>query len=301
MGLFLACLLFLAVPAGKARAETIGVILTRGVQYYADINTELMKAVQSRREGIKFIIQRPYPDADSWGNAARKFTGSNVSAIITYGASPAEAVINEHPRVPVIYAGVYAPAAGPLKGKNVTGVRTSLPVASLMRYLRDIIKPGKMGIIYNSLEADSSMEFKEIASAAEKYGMKPAGLDLRNSPDATSLLAESSFSALCITGCSTVEPVYSKILMMMKERNIPVISLVYDRQRQPLISLYAAPEDQGRLAAGLLLSALKRASAKGVPAAESRQYFLIYNFRDSASMGLRTSLGLVTDATEVIY
>ncbi len=293
-------IVFMAVSAGYASAATVGVILTNGMRYYEDINRHLIKDVQSRRPGVKFVIERPYPDEQSWSNAAGSLISSGVSAIITYGASATQAAINQHPGVPVIYAGVYAPTAYLLKSKNVAGVKNSLPVASLMRYLKEIVHSGKMGIIYNSREADSLAQFNEIAPIAQEYGIKPAGLNLQNAPDATALLAGTQFNSLFITGCSTAGPVYLKILMMMKERNIPVVSLVYDRRGQPLINLYGNPEDQARLASGLLIAALKRGYHKG-KSEDSKKYFLIYDFRESASMGLRTSMELVTDATKVIY
>ncbi|MDA8169625.1 MAG: ABC transporter substrate binding protein [Nitrospiraceae bacterium] len=291
----------LLLRAGTSKAGTVGVIITRGSAFYEEIHSELAKNIARKDGNVKFIVQRPYPDVVSWSNAARKLIAADVDAIVAYGAAAASAVLRERPGVPVIYAGVYGPAAHQLKGRNLAGVYSPTPIASLLRYLRDTRQFETLGVIYNSLEEDSLSQFDELMVIGRKYGMKVAGINLRRSPDIASILASVRVDALYVTGCATAGAAYPTILNMTEYRKMPMVSLLYDKQKRAPIMLTPDPAEQGAAAADLLLKALRRSSADGLGKVEGRRYLLIYNYRNSTSVGMRMSTGLVTDATEVIY
>ena len=301
-GLLLVCLVLPAVALGARGGSTVGVIVTRGTPFYEESYNALIKYV-SRRSDIKFILQRPYPDPVSWSNSARKLMAAEVDAIVTYGAAATFAAIRENPGVPVIYAGLTGSAAGAVKAKNAAGVYSSLPVASLLRYLKEIKPTRTLGVLYDSMEADSAYQAAEITRVSREYGINPVKINLVKAGEAASMLSGARMDALYVTECATAGAAYQSVLGEMWGRKIPVASLISDKQnsRQALMTLSPDPEEQGQMAGKLLLQALERSSARGLGRLESRRFTLIYNYRDSAPMGLRISLGLVTEATQVIY
>lgn len=291
---------FLVVPR-ICRAETVGVIITRGSSFHEEIHDLLAKNVVKRKSDIRFIVQRPYPDPVSWSNAARKLIASDVSVILTYGAAATMAVLKEKPGMPVVYAALEGSVAQGIKARNVTGVQSPLPLQSVLRYLRDMTNVETLGVLYNSWEEDSVAQVAEIKAAGQKYGIRVIEYNLRKSADLPSLFPGAKMDALYITNCATVGFVYQTAMGLAANRNIPVASLIYDKQKQALITLAADLEEQAAMGADTLLSVVRVGTAQGIAPLESKKITLIYNYRSSQEMGLRTSLGLVTDATEVIY
>ncbi|MDA8325702.1 MAG: ABC transporter substrate binding protein [Nitrospiraceae bacterium] len=295
--------LLFSLPPGAAWAgSTVGVILTRGTPSYEVSYDALVKYVSGRKD-VKFILQRPYPDPVSWSNSARKLMAVDVSAIVTYGASATFAALKENPGVPVIFVGLTKTTAAMVKGKNVAGVYSSLPLASLLRYLKEIQATRVLGVLYDSREADSAHETAEITKVSKEYGISPVKLNLVKAGGVAALLANARIDALYVTECATAGTAYQSILGAMWDRKIPVASLIDDSRKpaQALITLAPDPVEQGQLAGQLLLEALERSSASGLGRVESGRFSLIYNYRQSVVMGLRISLGLVTEATRVIY
>ncbi|MDA8086199.1 MAG: ABC transporter substrate binding protein [Nitrospiraceae bacterium] len=297
-------LAMLAPPCAAWAGNTVGVILTRGNPLYEDSYNALAKYVSGPSHGgIRFLLLRPYPDPISWSNSARKLIAVDVNAIVTFGASATFAALRENPGVPVIYAGLTRTTAAMIKGKNAAGVYSSLPLASVIRYLKDIRATRTLGILYDSREADSAYDTAEIARVAKEYGMNPVRLNLVKSGEVASLLAGAKIDSLYVTECATAGSAYQSVLGEMWRRKIPVASLISNPQQpaQALITLSPDPQEQGQMAGQLLLQALERSSARGLGPLESRRFSLIYNYRQSVVLGLRISLGLVTEATRVIY
>jgi putative ABC transport system substrate-binding protein len=296
-------LLWLAVflvLAPVVKAETIGVIITRDTPFYEEIHSSVLAHLSSRESNLKFVVQRPFPDTVAWSNAARKIMASGADVIVTYGAAATMAVLRERPNVPVVYAGVYSGAAAAIRGKKVYGVQSRPPLSSLVRYLKEARQIEKIAVVYNSREADSLYQFGEITGACGKYGISTAGIDLMKTADVAIVASEHGADALYITGSSAANAVYGTIINVARNQKLPVASLLYDKQKQPMMMLSPDPADEAVLAAGLIHDVL-HAREPASPRVECRKFVLTYNLKSASDIGMKTSFGLLMDASEVVH
>jgi putative ABC transport system substrate-binding protein len=301
--IFLCAILFLAASPKQGHTETIGIIATRGVSSYDRLHTALQAHLAKKGYGqkIKFIIQRPYPDHIAWINASRKLISADVDIIITYGTPATLSAIGEKPRIPILYAGVYEPIAASIRGKNVTGVCSKYQVSSLLRYLRATTSLKNLGVIYCSMEEDSKHQLLEIKEMSKKYGFALSELNLRRPGDIAGMLADINFNALFITSSSMVNSVFPTIMRITEGKKIPTASLFEHGDLNATIMLSSNPEEEGRIAADMLIRFLNGTSLKSIHPICSKDIDLVFNLKGARSMGIRVSMDLVTEATRIIY
>jgi ABC-type uncharacterized transport system substrate-binding protein len=276
----------------------VGVILTQGVAFYSEMHEALVKKVSKKRGDVKFLVQRPYPDPISWNNAIRKLQAAEVSAVVTYGGAPTYAAAKERLKVPVVFAGLYKPAAAGIKAANFGGAQSDIQVTSVVPYIKELNNASVIGVIYNSWEEDSARQFADLRDYLLRNGYKVQGFNLQRPGDISVILAGSRVDALVVTSSATAASAYQTLLNIAGSLKIPVASLLFDGQKAAVITYSADPEEQGEMAAGILLDSLRSSR----PArADSKKAILTYNFKRGSELGLRVSFGLVMNATEVIY
>ncbi len=102
-------------------------------------------------------------------------------------------------------------------------------------------------------------------------------------------------------GCPLVAARTEELLGLAAERRIPTVSLQPPRgQNAPLLSLYASPDEQGRLVGEIAVGLLKNgiAAAPGAPHAEKVD--LEVNLPLARQLGVKIPMALMESATRVI-
>ena len=145
--------LVLGTTAAAAADKTVGVILSGNITYYQEIQKAF--AVTLVKEGfdhskVDTLLQMPSPDTLSWTNAARKLVVADVNVLVTYGAPSALAAIRETKSIPIVFAGVYDPAAIGVAARNIAGISSKVPLTSLLRYLRKLMPFTRLAVVYTS-------------------------------------------------------------------------------------------------------------------------------------------------------
>lgn len=300
-GLFL--LAGLLAPAVCISSEnTIGVIMTGDIPYYQELHQAFMDRLV--RDGISsrtsVIVQKPYPDAISLSNAARKLIATDVDVIIAYGAPAASAVLEEKSKIPLVYAAVYEPMLSQLKMKNSTGITVKLSVSSLFRYLRGLKQITTLAVVYSSAEEDSVAQFAEISKLAGQYGIKIEGVKLRRHLDVNASLSALKVDAILVTGSSIAHMAMPAISEFARARKAPLASFMFCRDSHAVITLATSPVEQGEKAAGKAIKILEGTSPEKIRAETAHNVELIFNFREATAMGWKLPMELVTQATRLI-
>jgi len=70
--------------------------------------------------------------------------------------------IRETKSIPIIYAGVFDPAASVCR-RNMTGISSKVPLTSLLKYAKKLTSFTKLAV-YNELEPDSVKQVEELAA-----------------------------------------------------------------------------------------------------------------------------------------
>ncbi len=297
-------ILFMLLCAGpvSAWAATVGLILPHDVYDYERIHTSLTTSLKEQGYAYKvnFLTQRPYPDPIALSNAARKLIAADVDIIISYGTASTMAVLRERPRIPVLYAGVYEPIAKGINIKWTTGVCSKLNLSSLVRYLRASKDIKDLGVVYYSLEKESTYQMKELAEISDKYGYNLRTLDLKDRANLSRTLNDLQADAMIVTSSLLANNSLQSILSVSASKKIPTASLMSHKKSVAMITLISDPEEQGRLLTKQLIEILNGKSPQNIEPVCCRKIELVYNVKDAGRMGLKISMDLVTEATKLI-
>ncbi|RQW77719.1 MAG: ABC transporter substrate-binding protein, partial [Geobacter sp.] len=187
---------FVLVTAGPSFAEKklIAAVLTSDVQRYRDAHRAFVRTLAQKgynQNTAEIIVQTPNPDPISWANAIRKFEGLGADIIVTYGAPITLVAMRETHRTPIVFVDVYGPVEAGISrsmtmtGKKLTGVSSKVPMVTLVKTVQEFKQIRNMGVIYNSREAGSLVQFQELKRIAAQLDFAvtdanlqfPAGLE----------------------------------------------------------------------------------------------------------------------------
>lgn len=296
-------LVFFIFPSVCFSAQnTIGVIMTGDIPYYQ----ELHKAFMARlgREGISarnaVIVQKPYPDAISLSNAARKLIATDVDIIVAYGTPAVLSVVHERTTIPMVYAAAYEPYMSQIKARNSTGITTKLSLSSLLRYLKGLTQISTLGVVYSGNEEDSLFQLREISKLAGPHGIKVNGIDLKRHQEAKAKINGLRPDAILITGSSVAHLALPAIAESTREKKIPIGSFLLCRDSDAVVTLATDPAEQGEKAAEKVIKILEGVPPDKIRVETARDVELVFNFRQATSMGWKLPMDLVTEATRLI-
>ncbi len=291
----------LAAP-GSAKSETIGVLITNGMQHHAEIYDAFLNDLKRRgiAKRLKFLVQKPFADPIAYSNAARKLLIADVDIILTFGSATTVAVLRERPKIPVLYADVYEPVAKKLKSTWATGVCSRFTISSLIRYLKGSTKLNNLGVVYCSLDDDSIAQYAELEKLSQKYGFGISALDSKNRTELPQKLNNLDADAVFITSSPFHVPSLPTIIRIATNKRIPTASLVPSDTPTAMIMLSSKASQQGEMLSALTSKILSGKAPRQVSPVCSREIELVYNVKDANRLGLRVSMDLVTDATKLI-
>lgn len=282
--------------------NTIGVIMTGDIPYYQELHQAFMAKLGREGYSVKtqVIVQKPYPDAISLSNAARKLIATDVDAIVVYGAPAAISVVDERTKIPMVYAAVYEPYLSKIRTRNSTGITIKLSLSSLLRYLRGLKQISTLGVVYNGNEEDSLHQFREVSQLAGQYGIRVDGFDLKRHQEAKAKLNGSRVDAILVTGSSVGHLAMPAISEFARERKIPIGSFLLCRDSKAIVTLATNPVEQGEKAAEKVIKILEGVSPEKIRVETAHEVELVFNFKEATSMGWKLPMDLVTEATRLI-
>lgn len=301
LGVFIVLSLIFSAPCFSAE-NTIGVIMPGDLLYYQEVHKAFIARLV--REGISaktaVVVQKPYPDAISLSNAARKLIATDVDVIVAYGAPAALSVVNEQTRIPMVYAAVYEPYMGTIRARNSTGINIKLSLSSLLRYLRGLTQISTLGIVYSGNEEDSLHQFREITNLGRQYGIKIEGVNLKRHQEAKAKISGLKVDAVLVTGSSVGHLALPAFSEFARERKIPLGSFMLCRDSHAVVTLATNPAEQGEKAAEKVIKLLDGGSPEKIRIETAHDVELIFNFREASAMGWKLPMELVTEATRLI-
>jgi len=301
--MLLCALILFAVPAFAAD-KTLGVIMSGNIGYYQDIHKAFIGELS--KEGfdhhkIDTLLQMPSPDPMSWTNAARKLVVAEVDVLVTYGAPASLAAIKETKSVPLVFAGVYDPAASGVATRNATGISSKVPLTSLLKYLKKIVPFTKLAIVYNELEPDSVKQAEELSQLESQYGFQTVRMSVKKSEDARKLVFTGKADAVMISVSSVVNEALDAVVKNAHAAKAPTISqLGGSAEHGVILSLAPSAQEQGEAAGRLVARILRGEKPAGLTAEMPKLVEMVLNLKEAGAMGIKVPFDLITDATKVI-
>jgi putative tryptophan/tyrosine transport system substrate-binding protein len=301
-------LLFAALAVGPQAAaaadKTVGVVMSGNITYYQEIQKAF--AVTLVKEGfdhnkVDTLLQMPSPDILSWTNAARKLVVADVNVLVTYGAPAALAAIRETKSIPIVFAGVYDPAAIGVAARNIAGISSKVPLTSLLRYLRKLMPFTRLAVVYNESEADSARQADELAQLESQYGFQTVRMPIKKVDDARRLVFAGKADAVFITVSAAANEALDTIIKSAHGSKVPTVSQTGGTaEKGVILSLAPSPVEQGEAAARIAAKLLKGANPSSIPSEVPKLVELVLNLKEANALGLKVPMDLITDATRVI-
>ena len=301
--ILLVVLCVLATASDSHAEKRIGIIMTGVIPYYEAIHKAFIAELNRRFAGaeeIGIILQKPFPNPISWSNAARKLIAHDVDLIVTYGSPATRAAINEKSRIPVVYAGLYAPEHAGVDAKNVTGCGFRVPLSSILRYFKRIKTVNTLGIIYSSVEEDSVRQAQKMRSLTAQQNIKTEVINIRSHADLDKLMTTKS-DVVFITGSSLANLWLNDILSILRKRKVPVAGIFPDdTEAGMLMTLYQPSHTQGEMAAEMAQRILLGAKPADITAHTNRDTELVLNLIEAKHLDINFPVQLLIEATKVI-
>jgi putative ABC transport system substrate-binding protein len=301
--LSLLIIMFMTSFSASSSAEkiSVGAILSCDIPYYNEIHdsfVEGLKAEGYRADEIEIILQKPMPNPMSWMNSARKLVTLDVNVIISYGAPATLAAQSASSKIPVVYAGVYEPQRLGISAKNVTGISSGVPVASLLKTLNTIVKYSKLGIVYSGLERDTVIQAKKAVTLADKIHFTPEVIDIAKTEGAVDL---SGLDALFMTSSCAGMRRIDDIVGLAQNAKIPIIASVGGAaEKGALLTISGNTQEQGSVISSMVAGILKGSKPSSIAPKMATDIEFVVNLRASNSLGLTLPFDPMTTATRVI-
>jgi putative ABC transport system substrate-binding protein len=284
------------MPLNSAFAGKIGVIMTGDIPYYQDIHKAFLDSIG--KDSHEIILQKPMPDPMSWTNAARKLTTIGCEVIVAYGVPATLTTMKVTSDTPVVFAGVYDPAAMRMTGKNATGISSKVSVDDVLKKMVAISKPSKIGIILNKNEKDTILQTKEIQHNGAAMGFKPLLFNIKSKVNKEKI---KDVDALFVTTCSSAMLNVKDIVQIARRDKIPSVSLIGGGEDEGIIlTVSAAPQEQGKELAGMVSTVLGGTAPAQIPVKNPTQVEVIVNLKEAAAIGVDIPAVVKNSATKVI-
>ena len=181
------CLLLIAAPLGAVQAKTYQVSVSQFVEHPAldAVLKGFQDYMQDNKIAIKYRIHNAQANMGTANQIASQIMGEQpdlILAIATPSAQTCAQALKKAPhmhKTPMLFTAITDPlAAGLVKdlkspGGNITGVSDMLPLGQHMQMIKEFI-PGfkKLGVMYNSGEANSKSSVKLIREVGSQMGFE---------------------------------------------------------------------------------------------------------------------------------
>lgn len=297
---FLFFSLFLNSFSAHAFERTIGVVIPANITFYKDIHKSFVDELEKRNYlgRVRLLVQQPYPDHISLRNAVRKLKAYDADVIITYGWLATEVAVLEKTGIPIIYTCVYEPCE--FSAKNITGVCSKTSISSLLRYLKSLKEINRLGVIYDSDEADSKKQMNDIVNLASSYNFTVREINIKKTKDITIFFDNMKLDAIFITSSSSANSRFSSLVNLARNYKIPSASLFHDRSVYATIVLSPSINELGEKTAKKVIDFLNGINVDKIKVDTARDSELIFNLKEARHMNFKISLDLVTEATRLI-
>lgn len=182
------------------------------------------------KEKVVFNFQNAQGDFSTAQVIAEQLNRSSdiIVAITTPSAQAAQNKILEKP---IFFTGVTDPIAAGLVSRNITGVSDMSPVVAQIDLLMDILpEANKIGVIYNTSEANSVSLIKIFTETAKQNGLEVISRGITNINEIASAMdsLKGKVNVIYTTKDNTVASAYALIIRKADEFSIPVIGAATD-------------------------------------------------------------------------
>lgn len=277
-------------------------VFSGDLPFYREIHEELVRELFEKgyAQKVRFIIQRPNPDALAWSNAVRKVIAYDASLIIVYGSGAARAALYESSSIPIIYAAVYEPEESGIKGKNIRGVGYKVPVSSIIRYLRKTGDIKKIGVLYSDSEPSTKTQYNDVKDVCKTLSLDVVKIPVKRAREIGEKLKLLSYDSLFLTSSALINKYFPDYIMVFRKKSVPLVSIMEGLEEYSLITLSTDPRKQGAILAKNLIQFINNRDIDSIKNTDLLKNSLTFNMKLAIELGLDIPVELLTESDRVI-
>ncbi|NOZ25239.1 MAG: hypothetical protein GXO94_04000 [Nitrospirae bacterium] len=300
-------MVLLSLLAGTVHAATkdkivAGVVFSGDLPFYREIHEELVRELLEKGydKRVRFIIQRPNPDALAWSNAIRKMIAYDASLIIVYGSGAARAALYESSSVPIIYAAVYEPERSGITGKNIRGVGYKVPVSSIIRYLRKTGEIKRIGVLYSDSEPSTRTQYMDVKNVCKNLSIDVVKIPIKRPREIGQRLRLMSYDSLLLTSSALINKYFPDYILVFRKKPVPLATIIKGLEEYSVITLSTDPRKQGAVLARNLIKFINNGEIGSIENTALLKNSLTFNMRLAIDLGLDIPVELLTESDRVI-
>ena len=278
-------------------------------------------ALDAVRQGIKDELQEQglnvtFQDHIAQGNIAtanliaKQILGENPDVAVGIATPTAQANAQAIKEIPLVFAAVTDPVGAGLvaslekPGSNITGTTDMSPIdRQLELILQFLPQLKKLGVIYNSGEANSVTLVRVLKEEAAKKGLTVEEATVSNSAGvfqaAKSLIGRSD--AVYIPTDNTVVSAFEAITQVGYQAKLPIFAADTDSVSRGAIAAMAVDYyKMGRQTGEMVSRVLQGAKPGDMPVETLREFQLYINPGSAAKMGLDIPNALLKKADKIV-
>lgn len=261
-------------------------------------------------KNIKYDIQIAQGNIATANQIAKKFIGDKKDLIVAIATPTAQAVANLTKTTPIVISAITDPVGAKLvkslekPGGNITGTTDMSPVKDQIALFERLKIPVKrLGVIYNSGEANSRTLVEILKSVAKQKGIVVVEATVTNSSGV--LMAAKSLvgkvDGIYIPTDNTVVSALESVLQVSYENKIPVITGDTDSVVRGALASLGMDYYKLGLQTGVIVGRiLKGEKPANIPVETLKDLDLFINEATAQKLGIKIDPELLKSAKKVI-
>ena len=231
--------------------------------------------------------------------------------IVSLQTPTLHAAVKRGEGIPLVFMVVANPYVISTVGRNdddhlpyLTGVYTNTTFDTMLGYIKRIMPNAKtIGTLHASSELNAIYYIEELSMAGARTGFKvlKEGVNYKSSvPMATQSLIDRDIDAIVQIEDNMTSAVFSSIIQVARENDIPVFSFVNKQAELGSILVYAPDYVQGaREAGGFAARIMRGENPEEIPLAQIEKFDHIVNLRAARQAGLTIPQDII-DAADIV-
>lgn len=241
---------------------------------------------------------------------AKQILGEKPNLVVSIATPTSQACAQAIKNIPIVFAAVSDPVGAGLvaslekPGGNLTGTTDMSPVDRQLDLIREVLPQLKrLGVIYNSGEANSAAIIKVLKEESKKRGITLEEAAVANSAGvvqaAKSLVGRAD--AIYIPTDNTVVSVFEAIAKVGYDSKLPVFAADVDSVARGAVAALAVDYYRmGRQTGEMAVRVLKGAATATMPVETLKEFQIHLNPGSAKKMGLEISPALLKRADKIV-
>lgn len=278
--LFIIAMVFWAITlfSVEVRAEKrIGFLLFSEENRYHETKKGVMDQLEKagfKKPAVKYIIENAGGNKAKAKELAQKIATAKMDLIIALGTQAAIPVTKEIKDIPIVFSQVYDPIESGIakdmrsSGNNTTGASTRIPVAIIIKRLRDFAPAKKLAVPYTPGEKNSEAVLKELQENQDKLQIKVVPVILNKKEEVAEILSiiAPTVDAIYLTGSMIVSGTVPTIVEIANKSKVVTITHIDDLvEKGALMGICTNSYQLGTLAGKKAVMILKGAKPSSIP------------------------------------